>query len=308
LINFRYHVVSITSVFLALAVGLVLGTAGLNGAVADDLNDRVSELRKNNQQLRGEVQALETTMEARDAFALQVAPELLAGRLQGRRLLVLTGPGADTAHRDGVVRMLELAGATIAGKAGVNDAFTDPARNQELQDLAAQFNLPGIDGVPNNGNGVETASSLLAKVLLRGGSQANDSNRAQVLAGYGVKFLTVDSRITGTADSVVVVTGPPAAEADADQRNANLATLVRQFDAVVSRTVVAGPFASGEGNLVSTVRDDAELAQAVSTVDTVTSAEGQIATARALAEQIAGGKGHYGNGQGATALMPVPAR
>jgi len=33
-INFRYHVVSLTAVFLALAIGLVVGTAALNGPVA----------------------------------------------------------------------------------------------------------------------------------------------------------------------------------------------------------------------------------------------------------------------------------
>lgn len=305
MINFRYHVVSITSVFLALAIGLVLGTAGLNGAVADDLNGRVSELRKSNSQLRTEVDSLETSVKAKDAFARQVAPELLAGRLTGRRVLVLSGPGADLAHRDGVVRMLELAGAKIAGKARINDTFTDPARNPELLDLAADFNLVGVTGLPNNGDGVETAASLLAKLLLSGGSQANESDRTQVLTGYGVKFLTVDGSVSGPADSVVLVTGPPAADADADKRNANLATVVRQFDAVSTRTVVAAPFASG---LVSTVRDETELAETVSTVDTVTSAEGQIATVRALAEQIAGRTGHYGNGQGATGLLPASPR
>ena len=41
MINFRYHVVSLTAVFLALAIGLVVGTAALNGPVADTLSDQV---------------------------------------------------------------------------------------------------------------------------------------------------------------------------------------------------------------------------------------------------------------------------
>ncbi len=45
-INFRYHVVSLTAVFLALAIGLVVGTAALNGPVADSLNDQVNGISR----------------------------------------------------------------------------------------------------------------------------------------------------------------------------------------------------------------------------------------------------------------------
>ncbi len=56
MINFRYHVVSLTAVFLALAIGLVVGTAALNGPVADSLNNTVNSLRKDNQQMRQTMQ------------------------------------------------------------------------------------------------------------------------------------------------------------------------------------------------------------------------------------------------------------
>ena len=42
MINFRYHVVSLTAVFLALALGLVVGTAALNGPLSDSLRDQVT--------------------------------------------------------------------------------------------------------------------------------------------------------------------------------------------------------------------------------------------------------------------------
>ena len=52
MINFRYHVVSLTAVFLALAIGLVVGTAALNGPVADSLKDQVQGLNRDNSNLR----------------------------------------------------------------------------------------------------------------------------------------------------------------------------------------------------------------------------------------------------------------
>ena len=58
MINFRYHVVSLTAVFLALAVGLVLGTAALNGTVQNQISEQVNGLRNSNGQLRDQVEEL----------------------------------------------------------------------------------------------------------------------------------------------------------------------------------------------------------------------------------------------------------
>ena len=73
MINFRYHVVSLTAVFLALAIGLVVGTAALNGPVADSLNDNVNGLRKDNQQLRETVASLKEEVNREEEFAVEAA-------------------------------------------------------------------------------------------------------------------------------------------------------------------------------------------------------------------------------------------
>ena len=59
MINFRYHVVSLTAVFLALAIGLVVGTAALNGPLSEDLKDKVNALSQQNQQYRAQVKQME---------------------------------------------------------------------------------------------------------------------------------------------------------------------------------------------------------------------------------------------------------
>jgi len=43
-INFRYHVVSLAAVFLALAIGLVVGTSSANGPLTENLNEQVNTL------------------------------------------------------------------------------------------------------------------------------------------------------------------------------------------------------------------------------------------------------------------------
>ena len=47
MIDFRYHLVSLISVFLALAVGVVLGAGPLQNSLGTALNDQVTSLREN---------------------------------------------------------------------------------------------------------------------------------------------------------------------------------------------------------------------------------------------------------------------
>ena len=68
MINFRYHVVSLTAVFLALAIGLVVGTAALNGPMADSLNDSVNALGKDNKNLREQVGHLQKEVNQEEDF------------------------------------------------------------------------------------------------------------------------------------------------------------------------------------------------------------------------------------------------
>ncbi|WP_170324081.1 copper transporter [Cryptosporangium phraense] len=307
MINFRYHVVSLTAVFLALAVGLVLGTAALNGTVQNQINEQVSGLRNSNGQLRDQVEELQTRAASQDQFVQQIAPGLLAGRLTARSVLLVSGPTADSDDTTQVVKMIKLAGGTVTGQVRLKKDFTDPNKEDALQDLAARITPAGVTNLPNNGVGVETASALLATVLLATKAQITDLNRTQILAGYeGLGVLDLDGEVSKTLPTaVVVVSGAPETGTDAADRNKAFLNVVKQFDAVAAQMVLAAPTAAGAGNPVASVRDDGTLAKTISTVDGVSLAEGQVAAAMALAEQFTGRAGHYGTGSGASARIPT---
>ena len=55
MISFRYHVVTIVAVFVALAVGLLMGTAFLDQGLVSDLQNRTASLSNKVSQLQGEV-------------------------------------------------------------------------------------------------------------------------------------------------------------------------------------------------------------------------------------------------------------
>lgn len=77
MINFRYHIVSLTAVFLALAVGIVLGAGPLQNNIAEGLNStltqEVSDLRADKSRLNGELATSQRVRSATDE-ALGEAP------------------------------------------------------------------------------------------------------------------------------------------------------------------------------------------------------------------------------------------
>jgi hypothetical protein len=304
-INFRYHVVSLTAVFLALAIGLVLGTAALNGPVADDLNSRVKSLNNRNGQLREEAKQLQNQVNSQADFVVEAAPMLLSGRLSGRSVLVVTTDNADDKHRDAVVQALEQSGATLTGKIRLNDQFIDPKQDEALQDLATRLVPAGVTSLPNNGVGVETASALLASALVSGGPTVSEAGRIGIVSGFSrLGAITAEGTITRSAEAVVVVAGQAATEADSDKRNEAQMVILRQFDKVAKYMVLAGPQASGTGSPIATIRSDDTLSNQIATVDNVSSPEGQVVVPLALAQQFLDKTGHYGSGDGASGRVP----
>ncbi|MBO4209954.1 copper transporter [Micromonospora echinofusca] len=311
MINFRYHVVSLTAVFLALAIGLVVGTAALNGPVADSLRDTVNALRKDNQHMRQTVNSLEEELRLEEDFAAEVAKVMLPGKLTGKRVLLLSLPsGRD--HTEGVAEMLKLAGATVTGRIDIQDKFINPDNNTTLMELAVTAARPTAPttGLPGNGHGAETSSALLASVLLdraTGGTPVTEADRRAVLASYtNGGYLTTADQVTSPAEAVVVVSGQPYVDKDATKKDETVVKLVEQFDRT-GLLVVAGS-GSADGNVVAQVRTDPVLAQSISTVDNANTVQGQLVTTLSLVEQVAAKKvGQYGLGAGATSLMPPPA-
>lgn len=334
MINFRYHVVSLTAVFLALAVGLVLGSTVLNGPMLDALESRVDTLGRDNSQLRDYASSLEQQIDREEDFATEAGPLLLAGQLSTRRITLLVLPGGEE-YAAGVSDALELGGATITGTVTLTDKFTHPQhRRGELLREATDALPPSVDGnaLPANSDGVETSAALFAAVLLDGGSASlsnqapaappaddaeetteleptvPDDDRQAVLSSYAALEYLEQQGVTGPAELVLAVAGLPEAESDADERNQAVFITLTQFARVGPLVVVASGEA-GDGNVVAGVRADPQLSTEVSTVDNASTPQGQIATGLAVAQQLTGTVGHYGVGGGADGLLPdAPAQ
>jgi hypothetical protein len=313
-INFRYHVVSLTAVFLALAIGLVVGTTALNGPVADSLKNQISALNKDNSNKRDQINEYRDQINRNQDFAAELAPTLLAGKLTGRKLLVVALPGSNSDNVDGVVGMLKIAGATITARITVQDKFFDPNVSYELLDLASESSQPTIqtEGLPHNSDGVETASAQLALALLQhSGIPASADDVTAVLTAYGKQsYISVDEKdgkAVGGAEATVIISGTPPIDKDAAKKSQSAVTMAHQFNRNDKPLVVAGD-GVGAGNLISAVRGDPTLVKQISTVDNASTVEGQVAAGMAMAECLVQGKvGQYGLSAGATSMVPKGA-
>jgi hypothetical protein len=307
-INFRYHVVSLTAVFLALAIGLVVGTAALNGPVADSLKDQVTALSKDNSNFRDQANQYRDELNRAQDFATEVAPALLSGKLAGRKLVLMALPGSQD-YVEQVKSMLAIAGATITARVTVQDKFFDPANNTELLDLAEAGSQPTIPaaGLPLNSDGVETSSALLALALTQRTPEVAKNDLTALLSAYTkAGYLAVDKDAVGGAEAIVIVSGLPPVDKDAAKKAQSAVTLATQF--AKDRPLVVAGNGVGDGNLVSEIRKDPTLVKTISTVDNGSTTQGQLATALAVVERVVQARvGQYGLSAGATSLVPKSA-
>ncbi|MFI5493517.1 copper transporter [Actinoplanes sp. NPDC051859] len=295
-INFRFYAVALASVFAALAIGLVLGTAVANGPVTDDLKDQTAKLNRNLSNQRDENLKLLAEVDRDQTFATEIAPSLLSGKLPGRKLLVIALPGSSE-YADDVVAKLTMAGATITTQVTMQEKFFDPTAAPELLELAG--------GHPNNSDAVETASAHLALAFLqRSDPPAATPEVSAVVSAYTkADFLRVTDNAAGGAEGTVIIAGEPFADKHAEKMNRSAVALAAQFSK--NKPLVIAGFGPGDGNLISAVRQDPTLASTISTVDNARLAKGQVATALATAERIVHGRtGHYGHDAGATSEVP----
>ncbi|MFI5911092.1 copper transporter [Dactylosporangium sp. NPDC051541] len=309
MINFRYHVVSLAAVFLALAIGLVVGTAAANGPLTENLNEQVNTLTDDKSQLRDDLEQSRAELKKNADFATEVAPMLLANKLLNKNILLVKLDGSDSGDvntaTDGVATMLATAGAKVVGTVTVKEKFTAPANSAMLLDLAESSAPPSVSGaLPNQANGVDTSAALLAAVLFgKAGTPQVEGTRTVLSAYESQGFIGLDGDLKTPAEAAIIVAGAPASGKDAKDRNAAVLTVATRFD-LATRVVVAGLSANG---LVGAVIGDATVNKSISTVDNAVTAYGQVAAVMALTERLAGKNGHYGSGDGANSLLPKTA-
>jgi hypothetical protein len=314
MIDFRYHLVSIVAVFLALGLGLLVGATALQPTALGTLTSLAQQERKQIDSALATNRQLTRQIDSNDQFAQAVAPQLLDRLLAGERVVVVEAPGASGQVVSGVDQALTQAGAAISGRIQLQNKFfdTSPSTEQQLSQLAQQF-APAGTGL--QGSPVAQASQVIAGAILTkdgpGQPVAGQRDAASValLSGFGAGgFLTVTGHPDARATlAVVIIPDSPQSTSLSDPQSQRLVTLAQQLNLTGQGTVVAGSVAgSGPGSAIDVMRNGGRAGH-LSSVDNADHAVGRIVVAQALYEQLRGVSGSYGSGAGATGPGPSPA-
>ena len=137
MIPWRYHLVSIMAIFLALGLGVVVGTTVINPGLVKNLNDQTDGLKEDLRQLQQEQQDLQAQLDMMNTFSDQAMPYLVADELFGRQVVVVTQEGVDPRALAETRRALDLSGAEIVTTLTVRPtmAADTPASSSDLATL-----------------------------------------------------------------------------------------------------------------------------------------------------------------------------
>ena len=102
--------------FLALAIGLVLGATELQGASINVLTRTSNSLSNDLGAARAQNAALQAQVAAQQGFAQADEARLYDGLLTGQRVVVAAAPGAPASVVNGVTSAVQQAGASVTGQ------------------------------------------------------------------------------------------------------------------------------------------------------------------------------------------------
>lgn len=311
MIDFRYHVVSIVAVFLALALGLFLGSTTLQGTVTNNLKSQADRLTQRNHTLEGINGQLNNQIGQQNSFAAAVEPYVVAGRLATESVALVSAPGVDGGARSDLMNTLAAAGATVTADIRLSSSYLDPAQDAELGNLARQ--LAGGRRLPKGTGAAEAGYELAHALLIRPtGTPPAPSRVAVVLNSLSDgKMLTVAGKAPARPATLAVLL-VPAATSDSTPNGANqqdtvLIDLAEDLRGAASGVVVDGPTIQPDNppGPLTAARADPVLTKTVSTVDADETPAGRIATVLALAGAPDSAAGAFGFGKGTAPLPSV---
>lgn len=308
----RHFVLSLAAVFLALAVGVVLGARVLSGPMVSGLRGDKGDLQTQVATLTDDKKMLGQRLSAADEFNAQMAPRIVRDALVGKSVVVFRTPDAEDSDVEALASLVGQAGGKVTGTVGMTQEFVSANTAEKLRSVVnspiipagAQLNAALTDPAAQAGDllGIALLVNRDPKI-----APADDASRGTVLTALrDTGFLTYDET-PAAADTAVIVTGGALAP-DAGNQGAEVARFAAGMAPHGSGTALAGRDGSADGTAaVAVTRADAALADEVTTVDDVGTEAGRITTVLAL-QALAGGAapGKFGVGPGAAAVTVSP--
>jgi hypothetical protein len=313
MINFRFHLVSLIAVFLAMGLGILVGSTVVDQAIVDRLDKENKDIEREADQRKAENDRLKDELARANAYMDESAAIAVSTRLDAVPVAVVAERGVDEDEVNDTVSLLRAAGADVPGVFWLNDKWT----MNNAADVAALREALTISG-----NAATTRTRALTALASRlteppvtpiAGEAPSDDVITQL---HDAGFLDVDlagdnvdlALFPNEGARALVITGSHSQLRESD---ATLA-VAHAFDDSDAPTVVAEVFddrdddIADRGEAVAPVRADDVLADRVATLDDLELIQGRVTAVLALQDLANGVVGHYGYGSGATRSFPGP--
>jgi hypothetical protein len=308
MINFRFHVVSLIAIFLALALGVVIGAGVIERGLVDTLNSRLDRVERESDQIKSDNNKLEDRNSQLSNAIADMQPFAVSGRLVGDDFGVVAVRGVNGDSVNDLVTAAQQADATVTGKLWLEDKWKlDSAddvktlqealgsstknkatlRTEAWRQLADRLSAPIAGGDP---------SSDLLVVLQQAGFLGFDSIGGDAITDF-----------PGRGAGVALVVGDEGSLAP-DTVALPVATALHAADVptVVANVWVETTDGPARADAVQPIRDN-DLARTVSTVDDLDQPEGPTTVVLAMSDLFLTPPtvGHYGYGPN-TQPLPDP--
>lgn len=307
MINFRYHIVSLMAVFLALAVGIAAGVS-LGPSVNEGVVQQATQDRAQVTALRAELDRRNAIDDYRQTYEQQTGAIITQNLLSGAQVAVVAMPEAPNNVVQAVTAAVTAAGGSVVREVRVDDQVFDQTRAADITKALTQ-----VSGLDLNGDmsaptmfGTALARAVLSPAAADRDGVALAADRA--VRGAGLATISGDGEAQAQLAIVVTAVAPdpkPTVDQSGPHLEVDLALRGR------AGVVLAGPNSTGlDGTDVLAARSNALATERISTVDVADLSSGVTTVVLAGKEQLLGKPGrHYGALAKTDAVLPaLPVR
>ena len=280
MITYRHHIVSLVAVFLALAVGVVLG----GGPLADAGEDPGAE------STQSPSPAAEAGAAYADTFAASAAARLLGQRLEDRSVAVVSTGGVDDEVLAALEERVQGAGGTVTARYELLDRLVGGSSGSLVDTLGTRLAEEVDDGaVDPDAPAYDRMGQLLGLAVATSSPEGTPAARSVGTVRQGLAGADLLSSSDPEADRASLVLLVLGDDTDTDV----LTGLLSGLSTVAGGTVVAAGADSATDGTLATLREAGTPAGVVS-VDGVDGPAGQVTAALALLVAANGAGGDYG--------------
>lgn len=274
MISFRNHVVSLLAVFLALAIGIVLGGGPMSAVGRDTVADSSPTTDA------AVLEAAEAQAEFGDNLSGAVASRAYADGLADGSVALVTLPGVDPSVSEELTTQIEAAGGTVSGQFELLDALTAPGEKALVDSLGSQLATQSPQAVVAGSSTYDRIGQLIGRTVATTGPQPQRRGNGVTTIGESLQaadLISVPDDVDTRAPYIILLLGTDRNE----EADAAYEGLVAGLARAANGVLVAGTAEDGRSGRLSRLRESAVVAE-VATVDGVDHTSGQVTSVLAL--------------------------